>query len=197
MKTVSTPTRRSTLGTKRRNFVGLLEEDSVDYVPIVPNDSAKKMKDRMAFLDEDSQPPAVITNLQKEFDLESSQSASTSVTIPLPPMLPEETLKMQSSEQPGGVAKCIFESVKEISDVASDTNSLNNNRRRSKMKLNFDEAMDCSTTEQTAEPNLEISEDSATSSGEASTELSADSDTTRTETVEEFPRSRRSQKKVV
>ncbi|RCN46362.1 hypothetical protein ANCCAN_07656 [Ancylostoma caninum] len=87
-KNQSTPIRYGTPGSKRRNYVSLLDEDSVDYVPIASTDSAKKMKltdrqkemfsekrERMPFLDEDSQPIAVITNLQTEFDLESSQSA--------------------------------------------------------------------------------------------------------------------------
>ncbi|KAL6737161.1 hypothetical protein Aduo_010830 [Ancylostoma duodenale] len=234
-----TPTRYCTPGTKRRNFVSLLDEDSVDYVPIASSDSAKKMKltdrqkeifsekrERMPFLDEDSQPIAVITNLQTEFDLESSQSASLNSTVPVPALVKKETTAESNSVgenvKTGALAP---EDVKQVTaDAGTDSNNSTDasSRRRSKVKLNFDKVETTAGSSQDSgslcdvdvnhdvsdnveklgdptspvkrtEPNME-SEDSVESSGDASAELSVDSDIEPIKQAEK-PRSRRTQKK--
>ncbi|KIH60534.1 hypothetical protein ANCDUO_09217 [Ancylostoma duodenale] len=206
-----TPTRYCTPGTKRRNFVSLLDEDSVDYVPIASSDSAKKMKltdrqkeifsekrERMPFLDEDSQPIAVITNLQTEFDLESSQSASLNSTVPVPALVKKETTAESNSVgenvKTGTLAP---EDVKQVTaDAGTDSNNSTDasSRRRSKVKLNFDKLGDPTSPVKRTEPNME-SEDSVESSGDASAELSVDSDIEPIKQAEKPPRSRRTQKK--
>ncbi|KJH48913.1 hypothetical protein DICVIV_04942 [Dictyocaulus viviparus] len=80
-----TPRRRSTSLTKKSCLIGLLDDDSVEYVP-VSTDSGKKMKltdhqreifsekrEWMPFLDDDSQQSAVISHLPIGFDTDSSQ----------------------------------------------------------------------------------------------------------------------------
>ncbi|KAK6752337.1 hypothetical protein RB195_003638 [Necator americanus] len=238
----STPTRDSTPRTKRRNFVGLLEEDSVDYVPIAPSESAKKMKltdrqkeifsekrDRMPFLDEDSQQLAVIKNIEKTFDLDSSQSTSLDTAFPasLAEVKEESTKrKVSNSQEVEQIMICEPVLVQENTvDIAADSDSSAgaSSRRKTKIKLDFDKAdtsesnpndnefpsddgatgdssesveemSDCPVSIKMVEPNLE-SEDSIGSSGEASAELSAESETDVGKKEENPLRSRRTQKK--
>ncbi|EYC42095.1 hypothetical protein Y032_0543g3221 [Ancylostoma ceylanicum] len=235
-----TPVRYATAGTKRRNYVSLLDEDSVDYVPIPSTDSAKKMKltdrqkeifsekrERMPFLDEDSQSIAVITNLQTEFDLESSQSASLNNNVPVPVAVKEEpVIENGDADEPMETVALASEDAKGFFvDTAADSNNSDDAavKRRSKIKLNFDKVETTAASSrnsgssldvdvnrvvsdsvkkvdgpashiQIIEPNLE-SEDSVESSGEASAELSGDSDVEQIKQMEKPPRSRRTQKK--
>ncbi|CAJ0603706.1 unnamed protein product [Cylicocyclus nassatus] len=195
-----------TSATKRRKFIGLLEEDSVDYVPIGTSDSAKKMKlterqkevfsakrDRMPFLDEESQ-SAVIANLGKEFDLESSQSASANGGLPLSTE-PAHSDLPNEVQADGGLTVTHEELNGEKTDLVKldlSPENTNQQQRRSSKKLIFDTVVD-STTNPAPDSNLESSEDS-TDSSELSTEFSTDSHPTPSD-VTKPPRSRRSQKK--
>ncbi|KAK5973777.1 hypothetical protein GCK32_001033 [Trichostrongylus colubriformis] len=163
-----TPSRQAaTPRIKRRVCAGLLDEDSVDYVPVVSSESAKKMKltdrqreifsekrDRMPFLDEDSQNSAVITHLASEYDVESSQSLSSSLAgldLPRPCPLPSSGVvkQEQKDELVQNDAAAAPTPVKRLEGIAGENAA--NSRRKPKLKLNFDE--------------VEICEDSLTSPG--------------------------------
>ncbi|EPB70965.1 hypothetical protein ANCCEY_09949 [Ancylostoma ceylanicum] len=175
-----TPVRYATAGTKRRNYVSLLDEDSVDYVPIPSTDSAKKMK---------------LTDRQKEI---FSEKSSLNNNVPVPVAVKEEpVIENGDADEPMETVALASEDAKGFFvDTAADSNNSDDAavKRRSKIKLNFDKVDGPASHIQIIEPNLE-SEDSVESSGEASAELSGDSDVEQIKQMEKPPRSRRTQKK--
>ncbi|WKY08598.1 hypothetical protein Q1695_007827 [Nippostrongylus brasiliensis] len=140
-----TPSRRGpTPRTKRKMCLGLLDEDSVDYVPIVSSESAKKMKltdrqreifsekrERMPFLDEDSQTSAVISHIATEFDVESSQSILNVQQSQMSRKDPLHEEKKGIDQQNDQIRSSLEELQPE--KVVEDSS-----RRKSNVRLNFD-----------------------------------------------------------
>ncbi|VDO24089.1 unnamed protein product [Haemonchus placei] len=155
-----TPSRQiATPRTKRRIRGGLLDEDSVDYVPIASSESAKKMKltdrqremfsekrDRMPFLDEDSQNSAVIAHLPSEFDVELSQSISN-CPAKNDKAMSDDTMVVedQIEREQGLLLKEAAPSVSPMVDVKAEkvVEEKTSSRRKPKLKLNFDQIQHC------------------------------------------------------
>nr|CDJ81787.1 Hypothetical protein CBG00443 [Haemonchus contortus] len=166
-----TPSRQvATPRTKRRMRGGLLDEDSVDYVPIASSESAKKMKltdrqremfsekrDRMPFLDEDSQNSAVIAHLPSEFDVELSQSVSNypakkDKAISDDAMVVENQIEREQ----GLLLKEGAPSVSPMVDVKAEkvVEEKASSRRKPKLKLNFDQIKHCEDSSSSPGPNV-------------------------------------------
>uniref|UniRef100_A0A7I4YPC4 Rif1_N domain-containing protein n=1 Tax=Haemonchus contortus TaxID=6289 RepID=A0A7I4YPC4_HAECO len=165
-----TPSRQvATPRTKRRMRGGLLDEDSVDYVPIASSESAKKMKltdrqremfsekrDRMPFLDEDSQNSAVIAHLPSEFDVELSQSVSNCPAKKDKAISDDAmVVENQIEREQGLLLKEGAPSVSPMVDVKAEkvVEEKASSRRKPKLKLNFDQIKHCEDSSSSPGPN--------------------------------------------
>ncbi|VDM62280.1 unnamed protein product [Angiostrongylus costaricensis] len=146
------PRRRSERVRKRINM-GLLNNDSVEYILINSMESAKKMKqtkrqhemssekrERMPFLVESSHQSAVVAHLTEGFDAMSSQAASTN-TAESPRTKTAENKTNDNCVVVGnevtGSLSCNAVRIKEgFAKDATDSKSL---RKLPKVKLNFDQ----------------------------------------------------------
>ncbi|VDM61607.1 unnamed protein product [Angiostrongylus costaricensis] len=150
-----TPRRKSTPHRKRLNMDSL-DDDSVEYIPITSTESAKKMKlterqremfsekrERMPFLDDDSQQSAVIAHLPEQFDTESSQAVSTNTTESRGTNTAENKKSDSCVMVENGVTgsfQCNPVHMKEeFTAVQTDCKSL---RRIPNVKLNFDQELE-------------------------------------------------------
>ncbi|KAJ1346186.1 DNA-binding protein rif1 [Parelaphostrongylus tenuis] len=145
----TTPRRRSTPIRKRPNL-GLLDDDSVEYVPVSSTDSAKRMKlterqremftekrERMPFLDDDSQQSAVILHLPEEFDPELTQTAATHVTVSPVANFAEHEIGDSSDAVRNELVESSSRGLpeEEFQRIPADCKCF---RRKSNVKLNFD-----------------------------------------------------------